>query len=405
MTGRMGLVAWLVLVSTASVVAQPAAPGGTPQTGVPTDPIRCWWRSSAGAVRVGEPFDVLLTCAVLETDAITVVPDQSGLEPTVVQLPPFEVVGGAHAGDLHTDDRRFFQYRYDLRLIADDVFGRDVDLPALELSYRVRSRGPQGTVIEGRDQTYLLPPIAIRVLELVPNELTDIRDAGSGSFAALEARTLRGRVLLVLGLLFMLLGVVIGFVTVVRRPEKKDERSRATKALLSDGTVLRGVARELTSIGEERQVQGWSAPLVGRALAALRIAGTLQVSGRVSQLPVDGADVNQDGELRLRGGWFGRRVARVSGWETPASVGRELARRASQNGHQSDTSRLETLADALGRFTAARFGRDDELDERLLDASLEQGLDVVRQLQTEHGWLRTLSQAVARFAPVRRRPA
>ncbi|HXI30835.1 MAG TPA: hypothetical protein VNG89_20500, partial [Vicinamibacterales bacterium] len=53
---------------------------------VQTDPLQCWWRTSAGAVRVGEPFSVVLTCAVLETDAATVVADQSRLEPSVVQF-------------------------------------------------------------------------------------------------------------------------------------------------------------------------------------------------------------------------------------------------------------------------------------------------------------------------------
>src|SRR5260370_36286 len=31
---------------------------------VQVDPIRCWWRTSAGAVRIGETFDLRLTCAV-----------------------------------------------------------------------------------------------------------------------------------------------------------------------------------------------------------------------------------------------------------------------------------------------------------------------------------------------------
>src|SRR5437762_14306900 len=61
---------------------------------VSTDPLQCWWRTSAGAVRVGEPFTVVLTCAVLESDAATVVVDQSRLEPSVVQFAPFEVLGG-----------------------------------------------------------------------------------------------------------------------------------------------------------------------------------------------------------------------------------------------------------------------------------------------------------------------
>src|SRR5919201_6974674 len=74
------------------------------------DPLQCWWRTSAGAVRVGETFSVVLTCAVLETDAATVVVDQSKLEPSVVQFAPFEVLGGSHGADLRTDQRRFFQY-------------------------------------------------------------------------------------------------------------------------------------------------------------------------------------------------------------------------------------------------------------------------------------------------------
>ena len=60
---------------------------------VQTDPLQCWWRTSTGAVRIGEPFTVFLTCAVLETDEVTVVPDQTRLEPSVVQFAPFEVLG------------------------------------------------------------------------------------------------------------------------------------------------------------------------------------------------------------------------------------------------------------------------------------------------------------------------
>src|SRR4029077_7376129 len=78
---------------------------------VQTDPIQCWWRTSVGAVRIGEPFSVVLTCAVVETDAAPVVVARSRLEPSVVQFAPFEVLGGAPQGaDLRTDQRRFFQY-------------------------------------------------------------------------------------------------------------------------------------------------------------------------------------------------------------------------------------------------------------------------------------------------------
>src|SRR5882724_12736907 len=110
------IIALALLAATAS-----AARAQTTQT----DPLQCWWRASAGAIRVGEIFTTVLTCAVLETDAVTVVVDQSKLEPSVMQFAPFEVLGGTHGADLRTDERRFFQYEYRLRLIAENQFGKD----------------------------------------------------------------------------------------------------------------------------------------------------------------------------------------------------------------------------------------------------------------------------------------
>src|SRR4026208_2076429 len=91
---RAAVVALLLVVSGASMARA---------QNVETDPLQCWWRTSAGAVRVGEPFSVVLTCAVLETEAATVIVDTAKLEPSVVQLAPYEVLGGSHGADLHTD--------------------------------------------------------------------------------------------------------------------------------------------------------------------------------------------------------------------------------------------------------------------------------------------------------------
>ena len=128
-------------------------------------------------MRVGEPFTVVLTCAVVETDAATVVVDESRLEPSVVQFAPFEVLGGSHGADLRTDQRRFFQYEYRLRLIAENLFGKDVALPETKLSYHVQTQvSDRSAALQGRDQTYLLPPQSVRVMSLVPADATDIRD-------------------------------------------------------------------------------------------------------------------------------------------------------------------------------------------------------------------------------------
>src|ERR687889_213127 len=100
----------LLAVLATPVFAQPPAPSDTET--VEVDPIRCWWRTSQGAVRIGELFDLSLTCAVLQNDAVQVVPDESRLGNAVIQMAPFEVVSGNHPADLHSANRRFFQYEY-----------------------------------------------------------------------------------------------------------------------------------------------------------------------------------------------------------------------------------------------------------------------------------------------------
>src|SRR5438093_758544 len=181
---------------------------GEAQT-VETDPLQCWWRTSTGAVRVGEPFSVVLTCAVLETDTTKVEPDQSKLEPSVVQLAPFEVLGGTHGADLSTDLRRFFQYEYRVRLLAENFFGKDVPLPETKLSYHVRSSVGQKTAIQGRDQTYVLPALSVRVLSLVPADATDIRDASTETFGDIDARASRAKLFVIIGGILFTIAVLL----------------------------------------------------------------------------------------------------------------------------------------------------------------------------------------------------
>ncbi len=138
--------------------AQPAPTRETGTRNVEVDPIRCWWRTSAGAVRIGEQFDVSLTCAVLESEAVSVVVDESRLGNAVVQMAPFEVVSGSHPADLHAGIRRFFQYDYRLRIINPDVIGTDVRIPDIAMHYRVNSKVAANAAVQGRDLLYYLPP-------------------------------------------------------------------------------------------------------------------------------------------------------------------------------------------------------------------------------------------------------
>src|SRR5262245_42586395 len=360
-----------VVLIAAIVNAAPAA-----AQNVATDPIQCWWRTSAGAVRVGEPFSLVLTCAVVENETAKVVVDQSKLEPSVIQLAPFEVTGGSHGADLRTDDRRFFQYEYKLRLIAENLFGRDVPLPETKLSYHVQSQTGQRSAIQGRDQSYVLPGQSMRIVSLVPSDASDIRDTTTETFADVDQRSFRANLLVVIGgVLFSLAGLMalLGIVRLVSRFRKP---ASATERLVSDTAILGAVSRELSAVKRARSDGAWTPDLAGRALAALRVAAAYALGHKLGQsmigrgAPTDGSQPAQAGSVIVRTGWpRGKRIA-VSGAITPQAVARELAR-SDATGARAAT--LESLEQALTRFTAAQYGRDGGQDGAALDESLAAG--------------------------------
>lgn len=380
----------------AAALALLAAPGfAQPQTQTTkADPLQCWWRTSAGAVRVGEPFTVVLTCAVLETADVKVVPDQTKLEPSVVQFSPFEVTGGSHGADLRTDDRRFFQYEYRLRVIAENLFGKDVALPETKIVYRVQSKTGQGTSIEGRDQTYVLPAQSIRVLSLVPADASDIRDAGAETFTDVDQRSFRASLLTVVGGILFALAGLLAILAIVRIVAKYRKPADTAEHVMPDLAVLRGVGRELAAVKREREGSGWTAELATRALAAMRVIGAYATGRSVSKATQSTIDRRQstvdsepiDGQLVL---WTGippkRRKVIVSGAATPMLVGREAAR-LSKNGGAKRAQDLESLERALSAFTTAQYGQAGRFDDVALDDGISSGFALLRRLKLEHTW-------------------
>ena len=360
--------------------------------GAGAEPMRCWWRTSAGAVRVGEPFSVVLTCSVIQTEALTVVPSQAELEPSAMQLTPFEVIGGAHGTDLLTPDRRFFQYEYRVRLIGDGMFGKDVKLPELKVTYKVRSR-TEGDALEGRDQAYVLPPISVRVLSLVPADAADIRDASLETFGEIDRRLSRANVLRVVG------GVLIGFaaltalVAIARVVRSKGgSRGRTAPSLVSDAAILREVGRELSDIQRARRGGHWTPGLAARLLTALRIISAYALglpttplaalAGAPGAIDLSGFE----GHLNVRGrGLRGTKVT-LPAWVTPNVITQELQRPSAGTTPQPPTV-LDQLKEVLSRLTAAQYGRENALDDQVLDDALDTAFSVLRQLKIENVWV------------------
>ena len=357
---------------------------------VQTDPLQCWWRTSTGAVRVGEPFSVVLTCAVLETDAAKVVPDQTRLEPSVVQFAPFEVLGGSHGADLRTDQRRFFQYEYRLRLIADGMFGRDVALPETKISYKVESKVGRNTSLQGRDQSYLLPAQSMRVLSLVPSDAADIRDtAGTETFGDIDQRAFRANLLTVIGSVLFVLAGLMALLGLVRLFQRYRKPVAASTRLIADTTILNGVGRELARVQRDRNGGGWTPELASRALGALRIAATYAIGRPVSTMPAsrllaDGSETAEPGRLILKAGWpRGKRIA-VSGAVTPQTLARHVARPGQRS---SVIARLESASVAIATLTVASFSREGRLDDSALDEALATARQLTRKMKVEQIWI------------------
>jgi hypothetical protein len=355
--------ALLLLVSASSAFAQ----AGTDL--VEVEPITCWWRTSTSAVRTGESFDLRLTCAVVETEAAKVVADFSKLDPTVVQLPPFEVLGGTHAGDLVTAGKRFFQYDYTMRLIAEDAFGADVAVPPLEVTYAVESKVTGGESVKGRELSYALPRASVKLISVVPDDTSDIREAPAESFSTIEARDSRAALFqTVAGVLFALAGVMV-VVLLIGLLRSKAKTTTAARAHLTPRAILSHVAGELNEI-QKASRGGWTPELAGRALSAARISGSYASGRGVGQRAVGLKDPLVDGAL-LIGRGMGRASMYVSGSVT----------------EQSATD--PTLAEALKAMTIARYGRDGQRPD--MDDAVATAIRVTKQQQSAHSWLSELA--------------
>ena len=355
-----------------------AGTAAAPATGeaVTFEPIECRWRTSTSAVRVGELFTLVLTCSVVETAATTVVPDQSRLDPGVLQMPPLEVVRGTQANDVRTGTRRFFQYAYTLRYVGED-FGKDLSLPALTVSYRVQSRVQQDAAVEGRERQYTLPARTIRILSLVPAIATNIRDQPAETFRQIEARRFRANVLRVIAGSFYAVAALVAMSGATRAVRRRRRQSPAGVRLASDGTILRHVSGELDELRRARAVEGWTDALSARALAALRVVAAYVGSHPVTQVRGRGIEPSS-GQLVVTGRWPRRDAALVS-----ASV-------TSATGHLAD------LDNAMSRFTASVYGRDGRaIGDADLDEALDVGHRALHRLRREHTWLAKRLRAAA----------
>ncbi|HEY6123178.1 MAG TPA: hypothetical protein VIV63_00890 [Steroidobacteraceae bacterium] len=305
-------------------------------------PLQCGWRTDRVAVHVGEPLRLTLTCAAAETDAATVMPDWDQLQPDVVDLAPFEVVAGTRSEDVVTPPWRYTQFEYTLRLTGEEFFGLDVPLPPLEIAYSI-AVGPRGGNVQmGRERTYVLPPLPMKILALVPARASDIEDVTAHSFVSIERRRSQASMvflvscgLLAAGALYLLLFLGSAWRAMRTRRVKPAFRIPDWRLVLGARAALR---KQVSAAGK----QGWTDARVGEALAVLRVLGAVAAGLPVRQQVAARDRPAGNGEWLLRRLSLRRPYVAISATVTAAQL----------RAHAS----LEELAVAIAVCSDVRYG-------------------------------------------------
>jgi hypothetical protein len=278
-----------------------------------------------------------------------------------------------------------------------EQFNVDVELPALSISYRVQSRVERAdAAIESRDRQYILPAHQIRILSLVPAGASDIRDRPPDTFRAVESRRFLAQVLTIASFTLFGLGAVLLGWTAVRAVSGGGRPAISSVRLASDASVLRTVVRELTDVGLQRRLTGWTPELSQRAVVALRIAASYAVAGHAAQTPwvaprppAEGQPA-ADGQIVVRSRLRLDRMMLVSGSATAHTVDTEM-QRLERAGSGVGSAHTE-LRDALAQFDAVGYGRDSgELD---LDDALASATSGAARVWTDHRWRARLRRAL-----------
>lgn len=373
------------------------APAADPATReIVTDPIKCWWKTDASAVHIGEHFTLALTCGVIEADRFTVVPKTDPLDPSAVQLTPFEVIGGTRHEDIQAPPWRYFQYEYTLRLLGPEFFGQDIDIPSLTVTYNIQS--DVAGAAQGRDQVYVLPALPMRVVSLVPKNVTDIRDAPLESFANIEARLFRATSELLAGAVLFAFAVLLLALAAVRVIGRWRQRAPAVSRIVPAGIVLGGCLREVGRLRSEVAREGWTPERAGAALTAFRIGSAVAIGRPVAQTLVDLKVPMREGQLTVRTGIVRRKRILLSAPITSAAFERY---RVNGNG-EAPTGRSQTMLDELHEsllaFSAVRYGRNGSVEPAALDRALEDGRTALRRLRLAKLWPMRAAEEVAKSA-------
>ena len=364
------------------------------------DPIRCWWDADKRAVHIGEQFTLKITCSVVETSR-----DQSRARPE-----PVRADGGAdravrgdgrHAPRGHSGSAlALFPARIhgapDRRQVLRPGRRHPGDQDHLQHPVGGRRGGA-----EGRDLTYILPPMPVRILSLVPKQAADIRDAPRETFADIEARRFRSTEEIAAAVISFGFAAVLVGLALVRVIGRYRKSVPAAERPLPARTILSGCVRSLARLRNEVARSGWTPELAGRALTAFRIAGAVALGRPVAQTLVDKTSPERQGQIGSAEGHLPRKRALVSAPTTVNLIDRHLTSGNGSRRRRAPSLALAEIREALRVFNTARYGRTHEADRAALDSALRAGTRAIRRLRLTQLWpqRRATTETFAKSAP------
>ena len=355
------------------------------------EPLQCWWRASAGAVRVAQPFTLLLTCSIVESNQQHVVVDHAKLSPESIPLSPFEVLGGSLT-ESRSGEQWFFQRLYQVRIVTDR-FGEDVQIPPAVVVYQLETEAPAGGRARGIERRHELPALPMRVLSLVPAQADDIREAAVDTFEEIDDAAFGAFLYNAAGLVLMgvgAIGLVVALATGLRSRHPKE----AGRESLEDRLILRHVGRELENVRATRDRDGWTSDLVGRALASTRVVASY-VTRRPPSLRAVEPHVDVPDGVLVHSDSRGRRTLIASSLTAPAL-------RSQKDALPDEDLHRTAIQDALAALTRAHYGREEPPNAERLDAGIVAALAAVADVKREHAWTaRARAAAAARLHAIR----
>lgn len=367
-----------------AVIAQESSEGPLPKEEQLDElvPITCWWRTDRSAVRIGEPFKIFLTCRAAETDSETIVPNESGLGPSVMSLPPFSVNGGARYDDVRAGGYRFFQYRYEVKFLESGFFGQEVEMPALEIPYHLETRTPRGETVVAQERVYKLPELKMKIHSLVQEEADDIWDSSHILPGSAETFRFRASVAFMAGIFFLLMSAIVaihlGFVGVRERSKKKEILGVPPFSAL---TLCGRMAGELKKIRERAEKYGWDIELVAQTTSVLRVVGAVLISGNIKQTIVRTGEKKLQGHMELRRRPFLFRKVLVSSGVTAGTIRDHL------NRNDLMTKPNKEFVEVFEEFSLARHGLDNKIvNGQNLDGQLLRAIKFAKKLRLLNMW-------------------